>query len=221
MVFCAGVWAQTAPKAAPQEDTLATYEIPAEVSESLSGQVPAAPSRAFWVKTNLLAWALFQMNAAAEFELFNHFTVSLPIYYGTFDWFVNTIKFNTLEFRPEIRYYLHKDCMGPFAAIHGTVGMYNYAFGGKLRYQDHLGKSPAYGGGITLGWRIPLHLFGTDRLGLEFALGAAALALNYDTFYNVQNGKYYEKDIKKTYFGIDNISVTATWRFDSKRRIRK
>lgn len=177
--------------------------------------------RAIWVKTNILAWALFQMNAAAEFELFNHVTVSLPVYFGTFNWFVNSIKFNTLEFRPEIRWYYRKDCTGLFAAIHGTIGSYNYALGGQLRYQDHLGTTPAIGGGLTLGWRIPLRLFGTDRLGLEFAIGAAALALNYDTFYNVPNGKYFEKEIKKTYFGIDNISVTATYRFDCKRRTRR
>ena len=213
-----------------QEERMETVEAPVAPVEVVEPapqpvlvpvQAPAGDPRAMWVKTNLLAWAAFQMNAAVEFELFNHFTISLPVYYGTFDWFVSSMKFNTLEFRPELRYYLRKECMGPFAAIHGTVGMYNYALGGELRYQDHLGKSPAYGGGLTLGWRFPLKLFGTDRLGLEVAVGAAALVLNYDTFYNVPNGKYFEKDIKKTYYGIDNISVTATYRFDSKRRIRR
>ncbi|MBR1872409.1 MAG: DUF3575 domain-containing protein [Bacteroidales bacterium] len=216
-------------------------EKPAETpDEAPSGQpvaepvVSVAPSalpspRAWWVKTNLLGWAVFQMNAAAEVELFNHVTFSLPVYYGSFDWFVNTIKFNTLEVRPELRFFLRKNCTGPFAAIHGTLGIYNYALGGEYRYQDHAdidenGRkhfNPAYGGGLTLGWRFPLNIFGTDRWGIEAAIGAAALRLNYDTFYNVKNGNFAETGIKKWYYGIDNISVSLTYRFDSKRRFRR
>ena len=211
-VPAAPVPAETAP-VVPEPEVVAPVQLPAPE--------PVREARGYWVKTNLLGWALFQMNAAAEVELFNHVTFSFPVYYGSFDWFVNTIKFNTLEIRPEIRGWLRKDCTGPFVAIHGTLGMYNYALGGELRYQDHMGKTPTWGGGLTLGWRLPLHLFGSDRFGLEMAVGAAALKLNYDTFYNVKNGNYVDQGIQKMYYGIDNVSVSLTYRFDSKRRFRR
>ena len=188
---------------------------------NLSGDKPGPAPKGYWVKTNLLAWAFFQANAAAEIELFDHFTLSLPIYYGALNWFTQTIKFHTLEFRPELRWWYKTDCTGPFAAVHGTVGLYNYAFGGELRYQDHNGNTPAWGGGITLGWRLPLKIGSSDNWGLEFALGAAALKLNYDTFYNMKNGNYFQQDLHKVYFGLDNVSVTMTYRFDSKRRFRR
>ncbi|MBR1573593.1 MAG: DUF3575 domain-containing protein [Bacteroidales bacterium] len=206
---------------APAEAAVTQPSAPVQVAEPAPVPVPVKAPRAYWVKTNFLGWVAFQMNAAAEVELFNHFTFSFPVYYGSFDWFVETVKFNTFAIRPEIRFWLREDCTGLFLALNGTLGLYNYAIGGELRYQDHLGRTPAYGGGLTAGWRLPLHVFGTDRFGLEFAVGASALQLNYDTFYNRKNGNYVSQGIKKMYYGLDNVSVSLTYRFDSKRRFRR
>ncbi len=39
-----------------------------------------------------------------------------------------------------------------------AVGLayYNFAFNGKYRYQDHLRQTPALGGGLSIGYRLPL-----------------------------------------------------------------
>ena len=208
-------------KAVSEEEALREVAEEEKLMAGMASDMLIPEYRAIWAKTNLVGWAVFQMNAAVEIELFNHFTLNLPIYYGTFNWFTETIKFNTAEFRPEFRYWFHKDCNGPFAAVHGTIGLYNYALGGEFRYQDHDGKTPAWGGGITLGWRFPVTMFGSSRWSVEVALGAAALRLNYDTFYNMKNGNYHELGVKKTYFGIDNVSVSLSYRFDTKSRFRR
>ena len=176
--------------------------------------------RGYWIKTNFIGWALFESNLAFEAELADHLTLSIPIYYGAMDWIPNKVKFRVLYTRPELRYWFSNTCNKWFIAANLTFGFYNVAWGGPWRYQDHNGKTPTIGGGITAGYRLPIFKKRSDHWALEFSLGGSVLPLHYDVFYNVENGALADTK-KKTWVGIDNVSVSLTYKINSKKRFRK
>lgn len=167
------------------------------------------------IKTNTLGLALIVANAAVEIDIAKHWSFHLPFYYSALNYFVSTIKFRTMAVQPEFRFWFNKDNTGLFTGAHFTVMSYNIALHGDYRYQDHSGKVPALGGGISLGYRMPLNESG--RWNLEFVLGAGVYNMHYDTFYNVKNGKYIATH-KKTYWGLDNAAINLTYRFGIKKQ---
>ena len=178
---------------------------------------PANPfsQKHLYVKTNALGLGLAISNLGCEIDFTKHLSISIPVYYSALNYLKETIKFRTLAVQPEIRYWTNKDNNGLFLGIHGGVAQYNIAVDGDLRYQDHNGTSPAIGGGIGLGYRLPIS--DDNRWHIEFAIGAGVYKLHYDTFYNVENGKLLDT-YQKTYWGIDNAAINISYRFDLKKR---
>ena len=86
---------------------------------------------------------------------------------------------------------------------------YNFAFDGNYRYQDKDGQTPTLGGGMSLGYRLPIGK--GERWNMEFALGAGVYPLHYDLFHNEPNGQLYDTR-KKTRFGLDNALVGISYR---------
>lgn len=180
---------------------------------ALPGRAQQAQSRGnIYLKTNIPAWAALDANLAVEFGLGRHLSVSVPLYYGPFNWFGAQNKFRVIGTQPELRGWLRDDFSGPFAAVHGTVGWYNVVLSGwEYRIQDRDGKRPALGAGLNLGWRFRLDRARADRLGLEVSVGGGWLHLDYDRFYNVENGRYASSEVRN-YFGLDHVSVALTYR---------
>ena len=171
------------------------------------------------VKTNLIGLALGHANIAVEYPFAEHFSVALPFYYsGGFDYFKETIKFRGIVLQPEVRYYLHGN-EGFYAGAHFGLGWYNYALDGEFRIQDHKGRTPAYGGGLGLGYSFNFKK--NPRWGMEFAIGAGVYKAKYDILYNEHNGPYEETGVEKTFFGIDNASVAFTYNFDLRKEVRR
>jgi len=170
------------------------------------------------VKTNALGWGLAITNAAAELDFAKHWSLHIPIYYAAHNYFTHTIKFRTLATQPEVRYYLKENNTGFFAGAHFGVASYNIAVNGDKRYQDHNGKCPALGGGISIGYRMPLSKR-RENWQIEFVVGAGAYSLHYDTFYNVENGRLIGTH-RKTYWGLDNAAVNISYKFDLNKRKR-
>ena len=127
------------------------------------------------------------LNASVEFDLAKHWSLSIPIYYSAVNYFVSTIKFRTLATQPEVRYWFNENNKKLFLGAHFGVSSYNLAVNGEKRYQDHDGKSPILGGGVSIGYRMPISK--NERWNVEFTIGAGAYHLHYDTFYNTKNGK--------------------------------
>ena len=152
---------------------------------------------------------------AVEVEIGRHFSISVPFYYSSLDWFKNTIKFRMSGLQPEVRYWFRRDFTGFFAGAHATFGWYNVAVGGRYRYQDHGGNSPVFGGGINGGYRLMLG--NHSRWALEFSLGAGYLPFYYDTFFNVENGALAESGLRNHYWGLDHAAVTLSFRFGKRR----
>lgn len=166
-----------------------------------------------YIKTNFLPWALLDANLGFEFEMGRHLSLSIPVFYTALDWFNVQTKFRVAGTQPELRLWFRDDFSGPFLAAHGTYGFYNIALPNQeFRIQDRDGKTPAYGAGINIGWKFRLDRNRADRWGLEFSVGGGWLHLDYDCFYNVENGRYAASQVKD-YYGPDHASVALTYRF--------
>ena len=172
-------------------------------------------SRKLHLKTNAIGLGMAIANVAAEVDLAKHWSFTLPVYYSAWDYFKSTIKFRTFAVQPEFRYWLSEENNGFFAGAHFGYAQYNIAVDDNYRYQDHDGKSPAIGGGISVGYRMPISK--NEKWHIEFTLGAGVYGLHYDRFYNVNNGKLVDTN-RKTYWGIDNAAVNISYRFDLKKR---
>lgn len=172
------------------------------------------------LKTNGIGWGLGHANVAAELDIAPHWAVSVPFYYsGGIDYFKSTLKFRGIVLQPEIRYYL-KGNDGFYLGAHFGLGWYNFALGGEYRIQDHKGRRPAYGGGIGAGYSMQFKT--APHWGMEFALGAGVYDALYDVFYNEPNGAYAERGVRKTFVGVDNASVSVTYKFGkAKKEVRK
>ena len=169
------------------------------------------------VKTNALGWGLGVSNIAAEVDFAKHWSFALPIYYSAVNYFTPTVKFRTFAIQPEVRYWLKENNTGFFAGAHFGMAYYNIAVNGDLRYQDHDGKTPALGGGISVGYRLPISK--NQKWNIDFSIGAGCYKLHYDTFYNVSNGRLVNT-YSKTYWGLDNAAVNISYRFDFNKRKR-
>jgi len=75
--------------------------------------------------------------------------------------------------------------------------------------------TPALGGGVSVGYRMPLGR--SDRWNVEFSLGAGAYRLHYDKFHNEPGGAY-SSTVRKTFFGVDNAAVSFSYTFDLKKK---
>lgn len=178
--------------------------------------VTEAPQMLSWyIKTNVPAWAMLWTNIAVEFDMAGHWSAQLPVYYSGFNYFTGHRKYRTLAFVPEVRWWPRDDNQGWFVGAHLGAVFYNVAFEGSERYQDHGAKTPALGGGLDFGYRLPISRNG--RWFLEMSLGAGIYHLDYDVFENRQDGLLLDRR-KRTFYGIDNVAVSVAYRFDLGRR---
>ena len=176
-------------------------------------------SRELTLKTNTLGWALAHANIAVECDIIPHLSLAVPFYYsGGLDYFKPTIKFRGIVLQPELRYYprlQQEKNDGFYVGAHFGLGWYNYALNGEFRIQDHKGRTPAYGGGIGLGYAMQFKK--NPRWGMEFAVGGGVYKAKYDIFYNEPNGAYAEHGKHNTFFGVDNAAISFTYKFPIKK----
>lgn len=175
-------------------------------------------SRKVHIKTNAIGLGMAIANIAAEIDLSKHWSFSLPVYHCAWNYFKSTIKFRVFSVYPEFRYWLSEDNDGLFAGIHFGAVFYNFAFNGDYRYQRHHRDIPAFGGGVGIGYRMPISK--DNRWRVEFSLGTGIYPLHYDKFRNTPNTKdgLLIESIRKTYWGVDQIAVSFSYMFDLKKK---
>lgn len=162
------------------------------------------------IKTNTIGLAAGIVNAAVEIDIVPHLSFTLPVYYSAWDYFKNTIKFRTASVQPEFRFWFKNSNDGFFTGAHFGCGHFNVAADGITRYQDHKGKKPALGGGLSVGYRTPISK--DKKWNIEFSVGGGGYVVEYDKYYNVKNGKLIET-VKEIYYGVDNASISITYKF--------
>lgn len=170
--------------------------------------------RKLHLKTNALGLGMAIANVAGEIDLAKHWSFVLPIYYSAWDYFQSTIKFRTFAVQPELRYWLSEDNDGFFAGAHLGLAYYNFALDGDYRYQDHNRHTPAMGGGISAGYRLPISK--NNRWRVEFTIGGGVYSRHYDKFHNTPHTKdgLLIESVQKSYWGIDQAAVTFSYSFD-------
>ena len=171
-----------------------------------------------YLKTNLLNWGAAIVNASVEVDIARHWSVALPAGYSAWNYLKSTYKFRMLSVQPEFRYWISGCNDGLFAGVHVGTGSYNFAFDGEYRYQDHDRRTPAVGGGLSVGYRMPVAP--DSHWCIEFSLGAGVYYLHYDIFRNVPDtvqGLLVDT-VSKTYWGLDQASISFCYRFDVKNR---
>jgi hypothetical protein len=186
--------------------------------------VPMAPeekdewNRKLDLKTNLVGWGFGVVNAAVDIDLAKHLSLTLPIYYSAWDYFKTTIKFRTLTIQPELRFWPSRENKGFFVGAHFGMAYYNMALDGDYRYQDHNRETPSLGGGVGIGYRLPISKSGHWRM--EFTLGAGVYSRYYDIFHNtpVTKDGVMTESVKKTYWGVDQAAISFSYAFDLKKR---
>lgn len=171
--------------------------------------------RNFYLKTNFIGWAMAQTNIGVEFDFARHWSVAFSAYYSAWNYFKHTLKFRTTNLRPEVRYWFSPDNQRWFMGVHFGLVWYNYAFNGRYRIQDHDRRTPALGGGLSAGYRMPVSSNG--RWFMEFGLSAGAYDLHYDKFINDYNGRRVRNNVHRTYVGLDGVFVTLAYRFSLTR----
>ena len=190
----------------PIEDT-----IPDTISVVQDSIIEEVWKRHIYIKTNTIGLGMGISNIALEVDLTKHTSLALPVYYSAWNYFKTTIKFRTLSIQPELRLWKSQKKEGLYAGAHFGLAYFNFAFNGEYRYQDYNGETPAIGGGISIGYVIPIS--DNNRWRIEFSLGAGVYALHYDKFFNTpitSEGMLIEND-KKTYFGIDQAAISISY----------
>jgi hypothetical protein len=206
------------PLVKPQIDRLVVDTVlpPRVERDTLVTDTVPAWTRQLTVKTNALFWAIGMANAAVDIDLAEHWSLSIPVFYSAWDYFVNDIKFRAVGLQPEVRYWIkdtNKD--GWFVGAHFGMAYWNVAVNGAYRYQDRNREEPALGGGLGFGYRLPISKNGKWKV--EFALGVGVYHAPYDKFVNVPNGPLVESS-NYVYWGIDQAAVSFSYTFDLKKK---
>jgi hypothetical protein len=178
-------------------------------------------SHYMYVKTNLVGLALLNANVGIEFDLGNYLSFNLPVSYSAVNYFTPTIKFRNFSIQPELRVWPMKNNDGLFIGAHAGFAYFNFALGknSAYRYQDAGGTKPAMGGGLNVGYRMPLSKK-HPRWKVEFSLGAGVYDVNYDKFINENGGLKVQGTFHKTAIAVDNVGVSFSYSFDIKKRNR-
>ncbi len=166
------------------------------------------PTQHWAVKTNLLQLGVGIANVGVELPIARQLSVDIPFTYSPYT-VANSWKMRTLSFQPELRWWLHDQMNGHFVGLHTHVAYYNIASDDEDRYQDKDGKTPLWGGGLSYGYALTLK----GRWGMEFTLGLGYAHLNYDIFYNVNNGEKYATETKD-YWGLTRAGITLIYKFN-------
>lgn len=162
------------------------------------------------LSTNAVAWGMAITNLGVECDLARRWSVALSLYYSGWNYLKETRKFRTFIVRPEARYWFADGHRGFFAEGHFELAYYNFALPSwKYRIQDRDGRHPALGGGIGLGYRLPLR---NPQWAVEAQVGAGVYHLSYDRFENRPDGPLHDTRTK-TWFGVDNVSVGISFNF--------
>lgn len=199
-------------KAAPPDSlqSMAARELECSDSSLICCMMPVCSLGKVAVGTNALGWAMLVPNASVEYAFNEHFSAVLDCYYSAWNYFSHKVKFRTLSFTASGRWwFVYKYKYSFFTGVHAGVGEFNYALGGRWRYQDHGGNNPALGGGIDIGCRRWLGR-GDSRWFLDFSLGIGAYSVNRDKFDNRYGGRLVSTS-RRAYFGIDRLSVSLVY----------
>jgi len=197
----------------PQPEIIKEEEVVDTIIQQTIPESPPTPTvhHARWaLKTNLVYWAAAGIaNAGVEYAMGKQFSIDIPVTYSPYT-VRNNWRMRSLSIQPEIRWWTNQTMKGHFFGFHGHLAYYNISTDNLDRYQDKDGKTPLWGFGLSYGYAFHLK----KRWNMEITIGGGYARLNYDIFYNVNNGAMYEGGTKKDYWGITRAAVNLIYLFN-------
>ena len=125
----------------------------------------------------------------------------------------------TFTAQPEFRYWFDRLNYKHFIGVHGIVTLFNVSAGESLRYQtmrDENGNyHPLLGVGLSYGYAWFLDK--KEHWCMEFTVGVGYAYIQYDKFYNVENGKCFDNGVFH-YGGLTKLGLNIAYRFDTTKQ---
>ena len=177
--------------------------------------VPRIPSERFFaVKTNGLFVAALVANLGFEVELWEKWSVDVPVYYSPYD-ITDTRKLRLLAVQPELRRWMRKAGEGHYVGVHAHLAGFNVAVNDHGRYQD-----PNHAlWGLGVGYGYAMNLGRKKRWGVEFNLGLGFAEYDYDAYRNWQNGPKFRSG-SDWYWGLTRAGVSVSYKWYKPRKSR-
>lgn len=173
--------------------------------------VPLPCGKTWHMSTNAIEWAMAIPNLMGEWDFACHWSLALSAHYSGWNYGKVVRKFRLFLVRPEVRWWLKEGHNGFFVDAHLQFAYYNFALPSwEYRIQDKRARHPAPGGGIGIGYRLPISKNG--HWAMEAAVGCGVYHLKYDRFENRKNGPFVDCK-QKTWFGIDNAAISIVYNF--------
>ncbi len=164
---------------------------------------PSANYRAF--KVNVPYAAAVIQNLAFEWQTGRKMTVDIPVMWSFSD-LTDRHGLRTIAIQPEARWWPGANPgYGHFLGAHLNLAWFNARWN-DYRYQAD--SMPLMGAGISYGYRLNF----TPNWGMEFNIGAGYAYMEYDRFYNIENGAKIDRR-SYHYFGITRVGLSLVYRF--------
>lgn len=182
-------------------------------------QAFAAASPKEWVfaiKNNLLFTALLTANLGFEVQLWEHFSLDVPVWYSPYDLFTPRRKIRMLAAQPEIRWWAGNVMEGHFIGVHTHIAGFNIALNDYARYQDP--NHALWGMGVSYGYALPLDK--TGHWGIEFNIGLGFAEYSYDAYHNQDNGARFSSG-QGWYWGITRAGITLSYKWAKPSKNKK
>lgn len=164
-------------------------------------------------KTNLLFVAALSANLAVETELWEGWSLDIPVWYSPYD-ITKKLRLRLLATQPELRWWTCGNAgEGWFVGAHTHIVGFNVSMPKTSRFQDP--NHALWGVGISGGWAKN---FGSKKQWVaEFSLGFGYAEYKWDTYRNWNNGPKYDSG-QNHYLGLTKagISIGYKWHFDRK-----
>ena len=197
--------------------TVVEYSIPDSLPEPVDEPISKSYDclKSWHIETNALEWSLLIANIGIERDIDCHWSAILSAHYSAMNYMTSTRKFRTFIIRPEARYWLAEGHHGMFIEGHLQMASYNFALSGwKYRIQDADGKTPALGGGLGIGYRLPVGK--SNHWALQAQVGIGVYHLKYNRFENRINGSLIDTR-SRTWWGVDNVAISVVYNFNTQK----
>lgn len=164
-----------------------------------------APGRYRAFKVNVPYAAAVIQNLAFEWQTGKKMTVDIPVMWSFSD-LTDRHGVRTIALQPEARWWPGANLgSGHFLGAHLNLAWFNVRWN-DIRYQAS--SMPLLGAGISYGY----HLNFTRNWAMEFNIGAGYAYMEYDRFYNIDNGAKINRE-SRHYFGLTRVGLSLVYSF--------
>ncbi|MCD8176474.1 MAG: DUF3575 domain-containing protein [Tannerellaceae bacterium] len=206
---------ESQPQPQPVPEQVTPFPVEEPQPETVVDIVPAvwqADYPPFAIRTNLLYDAFLTPTLGVEWRMNRYVGIKLD---GSFAYWGN--QHGRVQklwlISPEVCWYL-LDTQPFYVGLGANIGEANIYRGfAKILSKDTGYQGHIYGGGVTVGYQLPL----SSHFAIDFNLGLGYTRFNYDTFYISNDVRVYKgRDLTKNFWGPTQAGISLVWRPEMK-----